>query len=111
MGKTLADYLYSPHRPSRGVAQLYCPDLTPGRAAYINSLVILLINCVKTPPCLCNRRAEGLLHLRSIIRVATTWKNLENLEKSGNLKKPGKTWKSQGISLLVREFLDLIFYA
>jgi len=44
-------------------------------------------------------------------RVATTWKNLENLEKSGNLKKPGKTWKSQGISLLVREFLDLIFYA
>src|SRR3989442_16035876 len=32
-------------------------------------------------------------------RVATTWKNLENLEKSGNLKKPGKTWKSQGISL------------
>ena len=38
--------------------------------------------------------------MSKLYRVAS---NLENLEKSGNLKPTWKTWKSQGISLLVWE--------
>jgi len=34
-----------------------------------------------------------------IFRVAT---DLENLKKSGNLKEVWKTWKSQGIQIMVR---------
>ena len=39
----------------------------------------------------------------TMARVASNLENLGNLEKSGNLKPTWKTWKSQGISLLVRE--------
>jgi len=36
-------------------------------------------------------------------RVVARLENLENLQKSGNLILPWKTWKNQGISLLCLE--------
>ena len=42
-------------------------------------------------------------YMYAVSRVVARLENLENLEKSGNLILPWKTWKNQGISLLCLE--------